>query len=126
MFYETIKFSLANVAALKKALRRQYSTVRSAHADEALASSFGFKTYASMLIVLRQVSGSARLIVQTDPALLQRRLEQLGYAGPELATLRRMTMEVSYPDPWLGDELEKSLIRRRLPEAANSETGVRT
>lgn len=54
MFYETIKFSLANVAALKKALRRQYSTVRSAHADEALASSFGFKTYASMLIVRKR------------------------------------------------------------------------
>jgi len=121
MFCEIIKFSQPNLAALKKAIRRQYPTVRSSHVDEALASSFGFGTYASMLAVLHQVTGSTRLMVQMSTALLQLRLEQLGYVGLDVVMLRRVSMEVSYPDPWLGDELEQSLIRRHLPEAANSD-----
>jgi hypothetical protein len=120
MFCEIIKFSQRNVAVLKKSIRRQYSTVRSSHVDEALASSFGFRTYASMLAVLHQMTGSTRLMVQMDTALLQLRLEQLGYTGLDAPTLRRAVIEAVYPDPWLGDELEQSLIRRRLPDAANS------
>ncbi|EJC80240.1 hypothetical protein Rleg4DRAFT_1860 [Rhizobium leguminosarum bv. trifolii WSM2297] len=120
MFCEIIKFSQPNVAMLKKSILGRYSTVRSSHVDEALASSFGFRTYASMLTTLRQMTGSTRLMVQMDTALLQLRLEQLGYAGLDVPTLRRAVIETVYPDPWLGDELEQTLVRRRLPEAANS------
>lgn len=74
-----------------------------------------------MLSVLRQVSGSARLMVQTDPGLLLLRLEQLGYSGLSLQTLRRLTWEVPYPDRWQDDELEQSLKGRFAPVAANSE-----
>lgn len=121
MFCEVIKFSQPNVAVLKKAIRRQYPAIRSSHVDEALAASFGFRTYASMLAVLREITGSTRLMVQIDTALLQLRLEQLGYDGLDVPMLRRAVMEAVYPDPWLGDEWEQSLIRRRLPEAANSD-----
>jgi hypothetical protein len=119
MFYETIKFSSHNVAALKKALRKRCPAVSSSHADEALAASFGFKTYAAMRGVLQQVSGSARFIVQVDASLLMMRLEELGYSGLAVQELRRTILEASYPDQWVGDELERSLVRRRIPDAAN-------
>ncbi len=74
-----------------------------------------------MLAVLRQITGSTRLMVQIDAALLQLRLEQLGYDGLDAPILRRAVIEAVYLDPWLGDEWEQSLIRRRLPQAANSD-----
>lgn len=121
MFCETMKFSQPNVTALKKAILKQYPTFRSSHVDEALAWSFGFRTYASMLAMLRQISGATRLLVQMDAALLQLRLEQLGYSGLDLPLLRRAFTDTQFPDAWVGDELEQSLIRRRLPAAANSD-----
>lgn len=119
MFYETIKFSPHNLAAFKKALRKRYPAIGSSHADEAIAASFGFRTYAAMRGVLQQVSGSARFIVQIDASLLLMRLEELGYSGLAVQDLRRTILEASYPDQWLGDELEQSLVRRRIPDAAN-------
>ncbi|MBB2713341.1 UNVERIFIED_ORG: hypothetical protein GGE53_005015 [Rhizobium etli] len=116
MFYETIKFSSHNIAALKKALRKQYPAIGSSHADEAVAASFGFRTYAAMRGVLQQVSGSARFMVQIDAALLVLRLEELGYSG---LVVQRTIVGAPYPDRWLGDELERSLVRRRIPDAAN-------
>lgn len=121
MLHATIKFAPSNIAALKKALRKQYANVRSSHADEALAASFGFRSYAAMLSVLHQVSGSARLMIQLDAALLLLRLEQLGYNGIPLQALRRLTWEVPYPDRWQDDELQQSLKGRFAPIAANSE-----
>lgn len=119
MFYETIKFSPHNIAALKKALRKRYPAMGSSHADEAIAASFGFRTYAAMRGVLLQVSGSARFMVQIDACLLMLRLEELGYSGLTVQELRRAILETPYPDRWLGDELEQSLVRRRIPDAAN-------
>lgn len=121
MMHATIKFSPSNIATLKKALRNQYPKVRSSHADEALAASFGFKSYAAMLAVLNQVSGSARLMVQSDPCLLLLRLDQLGYSGLSLQALRRLTWEVPYPDRWQDDELQQALNGRFAPVAANSD-----
>ncbi|NMN74169.1 hypothetical protein AF71_00060450 [Rhizobium sp. 57MFTsu3.2] len=119
MFYETIKFSPHNVAALKKALRKRYPAIGSSHGDEAIAASFGFRTHAAMRGVLQQVSGATRLIVQIDASLLMMRLEELGYSGLSVQELRRTILEAPYPDRWLGDELEQSLVRRRIPDAAN-------
>lgn len=121
MFHQPVKFTLSNVAALKKALRTRYANIRSSHADEAVAASFGFKTYAAMLVVLHQVNTSARLVIQTDACLLILRLEQLGYSGLSPRALRRMVWEVPYPDPWHEDELERSLRGRFAPIAANSQ-----
>ncbi|MDQ0561281.1 hypothetical protein QO004_003074 [Rhizobium mesoamericanum] len=51
MFHATIRLVPSNIAALKKALRNKYPNIRSSHADEALAASVGFKSYAAMLSV---------------------------------------------------------------------------
>ncbi|KQV32444.1 hypothetical protein ASC97_02290 [Rhizobium sp. Root1203] len=121
MFDATIKLAPSNITALKKALRKQYANVRSSHADEALAASLGFRTYAAMLTVLDQVSESARVVIQSDACLLLLRLEQLGYSGLSVRTLRRLTWEAPYPDRWQDDETERSLRERFMPVAANSQ-----
>jgi len=121
MFHATIRLAPSNIAVLKKALREKYPNIRSSHADEALAASVGFKTYAAMLTVLKQVSDSARLVVQTDASLLQIRLEQLGYAGLVPRDLQRLVWEAPYPDRWEADEIELTLRKRFAPTAANSQ-----
>jgi len=121
MFHATIRLALSNIAALQKALRARYPSVRSSHADEALAASLGFKSYAAMLAVLREAGDSARLVVQTDVCLLQVRLEQLGYHGLRTKELQRLIWEAPYPTPWQGDEVEQSLRKRFAPMAANSQ-----
>lgn len=120
MLNATIKFCPSNIAEMKKALRVQYPNVRSSHADEAIASSFGFRTHAAMLGVLKQIRGSSRLVIQTDPLLLLNRLEQLGYNNVTLHTLRWMTWETPYPERWQDDEIQKSLRKRFIPAAANA------
>ncbi len=59
-------FGCERRSVTKKALRSEYPDIGSSHADEALAASFGFKTHASMLHILRQVDVAARMIVGAD------------------------------------------------------------
>ncbi len=121
MFHATIRLPPSNIAVLKKALREKYPNIRSSHADEALAASVGFKSYAALLTVLKQVSDSARLVVQTDASLLHIRLEQLGYGGLVPRDLQRLVWDAKYPDRWEADEVEQSLRKRLAPTAANSQ-----
>jgi hypothetical protein len=74
-----------------------------------------------MLSVLHQVSGSARLMIQSDPCLLLLRLEHLGYRDLSIETLERLTWEGPYPDPWHSDDVEKALKKRFAPIAANAQ-----
>ncbi|GAA3109314.1 hypothetical protein GCM10010520_62290 [Rhizobium viscosum] len=121
MFHATIKFAPANIAAFKKALRQRYDTLRSGHADEALAAALGFKSHAAMLHILNQISGSTRMLVQLDACLLLVRLEELGYHEIDLNVVRRMAWEIPYPDPWQDNEIEGTLRGRFRPVAANTQ-----
>jgi len=116
----TFIFSAANVAALKKALRNEYPNIRSSHADEALAASFGFKTHAAMLIVLRQLDGAARLIVGVDHVQLAVRLAQLGYLHVSAARLWSFVWTIEFPVRQYDDEGERSIRMQLMPDAANS------
>ncbi|MGG7537709.1 hypothetical protein [Rhizobium sp. 12,4] len=78
MLNPSIRFSPANIAALKKALRGQYPHIKSSHLDEAIAASFGFKSYAAMHPALYQLVAYAGLVVESVHLLLLLRLEELG------------------------------------------------
>lgn len=117
----TVKFVSSNITALKKALRKQYADVKSSHADEALAASFGFKSYAAMLSVLHQVSGSARVVIQSDPSLLLQRLEQFGYRGLRIGVLEKMIWNEPNLEHWRKDEVQQAINRRFVLIAANEQ-----
>ncbi|ANM07540.1 hypothetical protein AMC78_PD00026 (plasmid) [Rhizobium phaseoli] len=89
MLHPSMRFSPSNVAALKKALRRQYPHIKSSHLDEAIAASFGFNSYAAMRPTLHQLSAYARLIVVTGHLLMLLRLEELGYRSIAREALHR-------------------------------------
>lgn len=116
----TFIFSAANVAALKKALRNEYPDIGSSHADEALAASFGFKTHAAMLHVLRQVDDAARMIVGVDHVQLAVQLVQLGYLDVSAARLWSFVWKIEFPVRQYDDEGERAIRMHLMPNAANS------
>lgn len=63
------------LALLKSALRTIWPDVGSSHADEALASCLGFKTYASLLA---EMPADSAMKVETSPQQLIDRLAALG------------------------------------------------
>jgi hypothetical protein len=73
-----VLLSEAPIAALKKALRAEFSDVKSSHLSEALAWSAGFRTHASLLAAM-QGPEDDRPFVLLDTARMLARLEQLGY-----------------------------------------------
>ena len=120
MLNYSVRFTPANITALKKALQAGYPQVRSSHLDEAIASSFGFKSYAAMRPILHEVSTYARLVVNTDHFLLLIRLEELGYRDISLMQLRHLVWMVNYPHA-LHDEKNDKVVRERYrPIAANT------
>ncbi|ULR46948.1 hypothetical protein [Rhizobium sp. K102] len=121
MLNPSIRFSPSNVAALKKALRQQYSNIKSSHLDEAIAASFGFKSYAAMRPTLHQVSAYARLIVVTDHLLLLLRLEELGYRNIPPEAVRRLVWTIEFPDDRYDNDVGEIVRARRRPAAANAE-----
>lgn len=66
----------------KAALRSLCPELRSAHADEALASGFGFRTYASLTAALL-LAPDGPIEVAYDMDRLVGRLRELGYAVNE-------------------------------------------
>ncbi|MEY9103794.1 hypothetical protein ABIA24_006767 [Sinorhizobium fredii] len=118
--HPTFIFSSANVAALKKALRNEYPDIGSSHADEALAASFGFKTHAAMLHILRQVGDAARMIVGVDHHQLAVRLLELGYLDVSVARLWTFIWKVEFPVRQYDDTSERAIRMRLMPNAANS------
>lgn len=118
--HPTFIFSSANVAALKKALRNEYPDIGSSHADEALAASFGFKTHAAMLHILRQVGEAARMIVGVDHHQLAVRLVELGYLDVSVARWWTFIWKVEFPVRQYDDTSERAIRMRLMPNAANS------
>lgn len=120
MLNPQLRFSSANIATLKKSLRDHYPQIKSSHLDEAIASSFGFKSYAAMRPALLQVGSHARLIVVTDHMLLLLRLEELGYRDIDAGHLRRLMWDINFPDREYDNQLDEAVSKRRRPTAANS------
>ncbi|WP_434734342.1 hypothetical protein NL154_23790 (plasmid) [Rhizobium sp. YTUHZ044] len=98
MLNPSIRFSPANIAALKKALRSQYPHIKSSHLNEAIAASFGFKSYAAMHPALYQLVAYAGLVAESDHLLLLLRLEELGYRNIAPEPLRRLVWNIEFPD----------------------------
>lgn len=116
----TFIFSSANIAALKKALRSEFPEVGSSHADEVLAASFGFKTHAAMLQILRQVDESARMIIAVDHYRLALRLMELGYANVSPQKLWLFVLGCKFPSQQYDETTEQTVRAMRRPSAANS------
>ncbi|ANL31051.1 hypothetical protein AMC90_PD00025 (plasmid) [Rhizobium phaseoli] len=121
MLHPSMRFSPSNVAALKKALRRQYPHIKSSHLDEAIAASFGFNSYAAMRPTLHQLSAYARLVVVTDHLLMLLRLEELGYRNLPREVLHRLLWNIEFPDERYDSAVEEIIQARRRPAAANAE-----
>ncbi|WVT72036.1 hypothetical protein QM996_10855 [Sinorhizobium chiapasense] len=121
MLNPQVRFSPSNIVALKGSLRDRYPQIKSSHMDEAIAASFGFKSYAAMRPALQQVGSHARLIVIIDHMLLLLRLEELGYRDINVEALRRHMWSIAFPDGWYDHHLEKAVSKRRRPIAANSQ-----
>lgn len=118
--HPTFLFSSANVAALKKALRNEYPDIGSSHADEALAASFGFKTHAAMLHILRQLDDTARMMIGVDHHQLAVRLVELGYPYDSPARLWDFIWKVEFPLRKYDVAGEQAIRMRLVPNAANS------
>ena len=68
------------VALFKSCLRTIWPSVKSSHADEAIAAYYGFRTYAALLAKL---PGNATVqFAELNPEALYNRLDALGYRLP--------------------------------------------
>ncbi|MBX4966777.1 hypothetical protein HJA93_04625 [Rhizobium binae] len=121
MLHPSMRFSPSNIAALKKALRRQYPHIKSSHLDEAIAASFGFNSYAAMRPALHQLGAYARLIVVTDHLLMLLRLEGLRYRNIAREALHRLLWNIECPDDRYDRAVGEIFQARRRPAAANAE-----
>ncbi|ANL56489.1 hypothetical protein [Rhizobium phaseoli] len=121
MLHPSMRFSPSNVAALKKALRRQYPHIKSSHLDEAIAASFGFNSYAAMRPTLHQLSAYERLVVVADHLLMLLRLEEVGYRNLPREVLHRLLWNIEFPDERYDSAVEEIIQARRRPAAANAE-----
>lgn len=68
------------VALFKSSLRTIWPSVKSQHADEAVAAYYGFRTYAALLANLPDAPAVQH--VELSPKALYERLEGLGYRMP--------------------------------------------
>lgn len=78
------------VALFKRCLRTIWPTVKSSHADEAIAAYYGFRTHAALLAALPDDAAIHQ--VEPRPQALMDRLEELGYrlAGLEFERVLRL------------------------------------
>jgi hypothetical protein len=102
-----LHISRRRLAVLKTTLRNISPAIGSSHADEALAFALGFKTYASLLAVLRDLPDAE---TEFYSARLIERLEQLGY-GFAPPTAQRISM--------LALEAFSGKVMTRLQDAAS-------
>jgi len=65
------------VTLFKRCLRTIWPTVKSSHADEAIAAYYGFRTHAALLSALPDEASVHK--VEPSPNALLARLEDLGY-----------------------------------------------
>jgi hypothetical protein len=76
----TITITREMVALFKSCLRTIWPSVKSSHADEAIAAYYGFRTYAALLA---QLPNKATVFhTELSPNALFHRLEALGYRLP--------------------------------------------
>lgn len=81
-----LHISRRRLAVLKTTLRNISPAIGSSHADEALAFALDYKTHASLLAALSDLTSDAELQTEFHPARLIERLEQFGYGfAPPIA-----------------------------------------
>ncbi len=119
-FLRTLRFSSSNIAALKKSLREKHPYIGSSHADEALAASFGFNSYAAMLALLRHVGDTTRVMIGLDYFLLAIRLNELGYPNISVSDLGRFVWKTEFPVAPYDESTEQAVKLIKVPKAANS------
>lgn len=76
----TINVTREMVALFKSCLRTIWPSVKSSHADEAIAAYYGFRTYASLLTKMPDTATVHH--AELNPKALYDRLEALGYRLP--------------------------------------------
>ena len=94
-----MRLSRDSFADFKIALRELFPGLRSAHADEALASAFGYRTYAS----LNAAFAPEPIAVAFDQGRLMVRLVELGYAPVDIdivSKLFRRHFELAHDRMW--------------------------
>ena len=75
-----IKLDRDAVALLKRSLRTIWPSVKSSHADEAIAAYYGFRTHAALLSALPKPE--SRYDVELNVDALMSRLDAFGYRLP--------------------------------------------
>lgn len=103
------------VALFKRCLRTIWPTVKSSHADEAVAAYYGFRTHAALLATL--VDETAIHKVEPSSQALMNRLEALGYrmAGSDFDRVLRL-----FDAEMIGRINED--FRRMVTQTANDNT----
>lgn len=82
---------LATLNAFKSALSSHFTTVKSSHLSEAIASACGFNTHAALLSYVRDL-GAAAEVVLVDDHRLTTRLSDLGYSALEPLSLELVNL----------------------------------
>lgn len=103
------------VALFKSSLRTIWPSVKSQHADEAIAAYYGFRTYAALLAKLPDAPSVQH--VELNPQALYDRLETLGYRLPASQLDRAMRL---FHAEMMGRSSEG--FRRMREQSANDNT----
>jgi len=103
------------VALFKSCLRTVWPTVKSSHADEAIAAYYGFRTYAALLAKMPDEATAHH--AELSPKSLYDRLEALGYSLPASQLDRVIRL---FQAEMMGRTSEK--FRRMRTETANDNT----
>lgn len=110
-----VQITRDTVALMKRCLRTIWPTVKSSHADEAIAAYYGFRTHAALLAAL---SGkSEEITVEPSPEAL---VERLGALGRRKALVEFDRVFRLFLAEMMGRRGEG--FRRMLSEIANDNT----
>lgn len=112
----TISITRETFALFKSCLRTIWPSVKSSHADEAIAAYYGFRTYAALRTKLPDTAMVHH--AELNPKALYDRLEALGYRLPPNQLDRVIRL---FHAEMMGRSSEN--FRRMLAETANDNRG---
>lgn len=109
-------------STIKHAVRDAFPAISSGHADEAVASAFGFQTYASMLPVIAHTEKSPMTHLWVNETWLAVRLIEFGYGvstSAQFALLRATLDKLEFPGTPEMERRETVLRDHIKPRPAN-------
>ena len=112
-----IVLTTGNVAALKRALKTKFPSIKSGHADESIAAGLGFKTHAALCAELGIHETDKQLRIDLNEARVSQRMAELGYSPCSEGELAACFDPVELPYSlrrWIWDWL-----RRQAANPAN-------